>query len=92
MKKGWFISDTHDEPDRIEGFEPIGCRWIAAGMLAFWLAVAALVYACNASAAGRRVYLEDERDLENGFKLCIYSEGITITRPSYQLCPISIEV
>jgi hypothetical protein len=68
-----------------------GCRWLAFAIIAFWIGVAALIYSCNAH-AGTQVYLEDERDLGNGYKLCIYSEGVTITRRDYQLCPISIEV
>lgn len=36
------------------------------------------------------VFLEDERDLGNGRKLCIYTEGYTITIPSHKLCPLSI--
>lgn len=69
-----------------------GCRWFVLGLLAFWFAVALMVYSCVADAAGRQVYLEDEQDLGNGYKLCIYSEGVTITRRDYQLCPLSIEV
>lgn len=38
------------------------------------------------------VFLIGERDLGNGHKLCIYDEGITITIPSYKVCPVSIEV
>lgn len=39
-----------------------------------------------------QVYLEGEQELGNGYKLCIYSEGVTITVPSHQLCPLTIEV
>lgn len=41
-------------------------------------------------AAMAQVYLERERDLGNGYKLCIYSEGVTITVRSHDLCPLSI--
>ena len=36
--------------------------------------------------------LEDEKDLRNGYKLCIYSGGYTITIPNYKICPISLDV
>jgi hypothetical protein len=55
-----------------------------------WLLLGFSVGKCLAS--GRQVFLEDEQDLGNGYKLCIYSEGVTITRRDYQLCPLSIEV
>jgi hypothetical protein len=87
----------YDEPDRIKGNEP-NPRWVrylVLGFAAFWATIIlgiALIWSCSADAQGRLVFLEDERDLDNGLKLCIYSEGVTITIPSYQLCPISIEV
>ena len=67
-------------------------RTMLFALILFWVAVAGLIYSCVADAAGRQVYLEDEQDLGNGYKLCIYSEGVTITRRDYQLCPLSIEV
>ena len=51
-----------------------------------------LLYWTVGSAAGRQVYLEDEQDLGNGFKLCIYSEGVTITVASHRLCPLNVEI
>ena len=97
--KNWFVmkSGEHDEPDKIPGHEPtpFGCRLLLLGVTLFYTLVfagIALLWSCQANAYGRLVFLEDERDLGNGFKLCIYSEGVTITRPSYSLCPISIEV
>lgn len=80
--------------DKSPGYEPPPPRWLAWGLIVFWVLVIggiALLYSCKAEAR-TQVYLEDERDLGNGYKLCIYSEGITITKPSHQLCPISIEV
>jgi hypothetical protein len=35
-------------------------------------------------------YLQEERDLGNGYKLCIYDQGITITVKSHELCPLRI--
>jgi hypothetical protein len=69
-----------------------GCRVVLLGLVLFWAFVVLAIYSCNANAAGRLVFLEDEQDLGNGFKLCIYTEGVTITVPSYRLCPLSIEV
>jgi hypothetical protein len=43
-----------------------------------------------AQARGLQVYLEAEEDLGNGYKLCHYSEGVTITVESHRLCPLSI--
>lgn len=40
--------------------------------------------------AATQYYLEDERDLGNGLKLCIYSEGYTLTVQAHKLCPLSI--
>lgn len=62
----------------------------AAAILALFLFF--LFYWYEASASGRQVYLEDERDLGNGMKLCIYSEGVTITVASHRLCPLSVEI
>jgi len=76
------------------GYEPPPPRWLAWGLIVFWALVIGgimLLYSCQAE-AGIRYFLEDERDLGNGYKLCIYGEGVTITRPSHQLCPLSIEV
>jgi hypothetical protein len=56
------------------------------------LFICAIMWWREASAYGRQVYLEDERDLGNGMKLCIYSEGVTITVASHRLCPLSIEI
>lgn len=98
-KMGKFIAKPgeHDEPDVIPGSEPSpnGCRMLAWGMIAFWALVIggiALLYSCRADAAGRQVYLEGEDDLGNGYKLCHYSEGVTITIQSHKLCPLSINV
>ena len=88
-----FVSKDHGEPPYEGPRDLRGCRIVAWSMILFWLAViAGVMYSCRADAAGYQVYLEDERDLGNGFKLCVYSEGVTITRPSHQLCPLSIEV
>jgi hypothetical protein len=51
-----------------------------------------LFYWTVASAQGIQVYLEDEEDLGNGMKLCIYTEGVTITVRDSQLCPLSIRI
>jgi hypothetical protein len=56
-------------------------------MILFWV-----LWLNEASAQGRMVFLEGERDLGNGFKHCIYSEGVVITIPSWKLCPVSIEI
>jgi hypothetical protein len=61
----------------------IFCLWI--------LLICSLMWAAELMAA-EQVYLESERDLGNGKKLCIYSEGVVITIPSHQLCPMSIRV
>lgn len=63
-------------------------------LLAFWtvLITIALLLLPYCAEARSQVYLEDEQDLGNGYKLCIYSEGVTITVPAYRLCPISINV
>jgi hypothetical protein len=45
-----------------------------------------------AEARGFQVYLDGEEDLGNGYKLCHYSEGVTITVESHRLCPLSINV
>lgn len=97
MSKYIIAPPEYTEPDRIEGHEPDPrwCRLLLLGVTLFYTLVfagIALLWSCQADAYGRLVFLEDERDLGNGFKLCIYSEGVTITRPSYSLCPISIEV
>lgn len=67
-------------------------RPLVLGMAAFWAAIIlgiTLLYSCNAE-AGMVVYLEGEDDLGNGFKLCHYTEGYTITIQSHKLCPLSI--
>jgi len=33
--------------------------------------------------------LEGERDLGNGFKLCMYDDGSAFTVKDWQLCPLS---
>jgi len=79
-----------EKPDKEQPLE--GCRWIVLGMLAFWAAVilgVALLWSCRAE-AGMVVYLEGQDDLGNGFKLCHYTEGYTITIQSHKLCPLSI--
>lgn len=74
-------------PDTFAGF-----RAMVLGLLAFWLIAFAGIWYCTADAAGRAVYLESEEDLGNGFKLCVYSEGVVITIPSHGLCPISTDI
>jgi hypothetical protein len=64
----------------------------AVARLALLALFAVLFVIATASAAGRQVYLEGEDDLGNGYKHCIYSEGVVITIPSHRLCPLSIEV
>jgi hypothetical protein len=54
--------------------------------------IASLLLLATAAHAGRQVYLESERDLGNGMKLCIYSEGAAITIASHRLCPLNIHV
>lgn len=66
------------------------CAFNSAAILFLFLFF--LFYWTVGSAAGRQVYLESERDLGNGMKLCIYSEGVTITVASHRLCPLSIEI
>ena len=65
-----------------------GDNWFILASFAILL-LAAVLWWREASAA--TFYLEDEKDLGNGYKICIYSEGVRITVPSYKLCPISIE-
>lgn len=69
-----------------------GCGKLVAMLILGWASIALLVYSCTTFADGVLVFLEGEDDLDNGYKLCHYSEGITITVPSHKLCPISIEV
>lgn len=85
------VVESEAEERRRRADRATGCRWLALAIIAFWIGVAALIYSCNAH-AGVLVFLEDEQDLGNGYKLCIYSEGVIITRRDYQLCPLSIEV
>jgi len=69
-----------------------GCRYLAAGVAVFWALVIlgiALLYSCRAD-AGMLLFLEGEDDLGNGYKLCHYTEGYTITIQSHKLCPLSI--
>jgi hypothetical protein len=95
MSKNLISPPGYDEPDAT----PVernasSIRCLALSMLAFWVCVifgALALYSCNAQAR-TQVYLEQERDLGNGYKLCIYNEGVTITVPAYRLCPISINV
>jgi hypothetical protein len=68
-----------------------GCGKLIATTFLVWAAIALLVYSCMAYAT-MQVYLEGEDDLGNGYKLCRYSEGITITVASHKLCPLSINV
>ena len=71
----------------------IGWRWLGVGIILFWAAVfGGVLYSCEARAEGTQVYLEGEDDLGNGFKLCHYSEGVTITLRDSQLCPLSIRI
>lgn len=95
MSKNIIAPKGYDEPDTDpDGYDPKGCQKLVWGMIVFWLAVIggiALLYSCQAEAR-TQVYLEDEEDLGNGYKLCIYSEGVVITVPSYRLCPISTTV
>jgi len=95
MSKNMIAPRKYDEPDVTpEERNAVGVRWLALCMLAFWVCVifgALALYSCNAQAR-TQVYLEQERDLGNGYKLCIYNEGVTITVPAYRLCPISINV
>ena len=56
--------------------------------LAF-LAVVALSLMGTAH-AGMTLFLEGEDDLGNGFKLCHYTQGYTITIASHRLCPLSV--
>jgi hypothetical protein len=77
------------------GYEPPPPRWLAWGLLVFWALViggVGLLYSCQVKADGFQVYLEGEDDLGNGFKLCHYTEGVTITVRDSQLCPLSIKV
>jgi hypothetical protein len=66
-----------------------GVRLAVLLLVLIWTALIAGVLPYCAHAA-TQVYLEDEQDLGNGYKLCIYSEGVTITVQSYRLCPLSI--
>lgn len=75
-------------------FEPGSLRPLVLGLIAFWAAVIlgiGLLYSCSAK-ADMQVYLEGEDDLGNGFKLCHYSEGVTITVAATKLCPLSISI
>jgi hypothetical protein len=84
-QKAWLALEYRDPDDWKK-------RWgsrISNVLFVLALFIASLFYWYVASAA--QVYLEDEKDLRNGYKLCIYSEGVTITVPSYKLCPISID-
>jgi hypothetical protein len=77
------------------GYEPPPPRALLIGLILFWVAVIGgigLLYSCQAKAEGFQVYLEGEDDLGNGFKLCHYTEGVTITVRDSQLCPLSIKV
>lgn len=67
-------------------------RKVVGNTLFFLALLLFFLFYWHVASAKMLVFLEDERDLGNGHKLCIYSEGITITVPSYKLCPISIEV
>jgi hypothetical protein len=70
-----------------------GLRLIAVLAIAFWAAIVTLfLFTCEAKAAGFQVYLDGEEDLGNGYKLCHYTEGVTITVESHRLCPLSINV
>jgi hypothetical protein len=74
---------------------PPSFRPLACGVIVFWAAVIlgiGLLYSCSAKADGMQVYLEGEDDLGNGFKLCHYSEGVTITVAATKLCPLSIAI
>lgn len=68
-------------------------RQLVLGLIIFWAIIIGgilLLYSCQSEAAGFQVYLEGEDDLGNGFKLCHYTEGYTITIQSHKLCPLSI--
>jgi len=74
------------------GYEPPPPRALLIGLILFWVAVIlgiALLYSCRAD-AGMLLFLEGEDDLGNGYKLCHYTEGYTITIQSHKLCPLSI--
>lgn len=90
---GIIVSPPLQRSEDPPGYVPMqGCRWLAWGIVAFWVAVIlgiGLLYSCRAD-AGMVVYLEGEDDLGNGFKLCHYTEGYTITIQSHKLCPLSI--
>jgi len=57
--------------------------------LMLFLFLASVFYWYVASAA-TQYYLQEEKDLQNGLKLCIYTEGMTVTVKSHQLCPLTI--
>lgn len=76
---------------RIDRTDDVGAIALVGLVFYSMLAVAAAMLPLGADAAGR-VYLESERDLGNGYKHCIYSDGVVITIQSHQLCPLSIEV
>ena len=49
-----------------------------------------LILYCAVTSANTQYYLESERDLGNGLKLCIYTEGMTLTVKSHELCPLTV--
>jgi hypothetical protein len=59
---------------------------ICAAMLLFF------IFYWTVGTAATQYYLESERDLGNGLKQCIYTEGYVFTVQSYQLCPLTIRV
>lgn len=67
-----------------------GCTFVIVALCL--LAIAAFMWANEAMSMGRSVFLEGERDLGNGMKHCLYTEGVVITIPSYKLCPLSVEI
>jgi hypothetical protein len=86
--------DEADQRRRWRDGRPTGCSYVAVSCVVIWtLFIGLIFHSCTARAdSGVQVYLEDEQDLGNGWKLCIYSEGVTITKPDYELCPISIRL
>lgn len=86
----------YSKPNTINGV-PRKCwpsRRIFCALALLWAVIATtlvLLWSCEAH-AGRQVYLQQEVDLGNGYKQCIYEDGITMTVQSHRLCPLTIEV
>jgi hypothetical protein len=88
------IADEPREPRRITKRSTIWDLWASAiCVVLIMLVMYASVRSCTAHAEGvYQVYLVDEQELGNGFKACIYDEGVTITVRDSQLCPLSITI